>query len=54
MNLVQGLPLSPARKAVWKLDLLKLLQKKASSVEVYKTLDRMVQDTLGETQTGAG
>jgi hypothetical protein len=44
MNLLAGLPLAEARKAVWKVRLVKLIRDKAPMAEVYKGLEELVSE----------
>ena len=48
MNLVEGLPLAAARKAVWKVNLVKLIQRKAPLADIYLSLERLIHEAVGE------
>jgi hypothetical protein len=47
MNLVAGLPLAEARKVVWKVKLVRLIQQKAPISDVYSTLDNLTVEVVG-------
>jgi hypothetical protein len=48
MNLVAGLPLAEARKAVWKVKLVELIRKNAPMSDVYGTLEDLIAEIVGK------
>lgn len=47
MNLVAGLPLAEARKAVWKVKLVRLIREKKPMEEVYGSLEELISEVTG-------
>jgi hypothetical protein len=46
MHLVDGLPLPSARKALWKVELAKLIEKRAEVSQIYSTLDKLIRESV--------
>ena len=53
MNLVAGLPLAEARKAVWKVKLVRLIREKKPMEEVYGSLEELISEVTGGVNAGA-